>query len=78
MSLSDFLDEKLGKSNKPPKQSNNTPRQRKLKVPEHIKNLFENLDKSITSVWGPKPNGNNKWDSKYSQWKTFKIWFEEM
>ena len=75
------FEQKFGKSDKPPKQSNNTPRtprQRKPKVPEHIKVLFGNLDKSIVSVWGPKPDGKNKWDAKYTMWLSFKKWFEVM
>lgn len=50
----------------------------KLVVPEHIKILFNNLDKSISSVWGVQQNGKIKWDSKFNQWESFKIWFKEM
>ena len=48
----------------------------KLVVPEYIRILFDNLDKSINSVWGLRPNGSNKWDAKYTLWLSFKKWFE--
>jgi len=51
-----------------------------LKAPiisDPIKILFDNLDKSIASVWGPMPNGKNKWDAKYNMWLAFKKWLEE-
>ena len=44
--------------------------------PDPIIILFNTLDKSITSVWGPRPNGKNKWDAKYNMWLAFKKWFE--
>ena len=44
--------------------------------PDPINILFDNLDKSITSVWGPRPSGKNKWDAKYTMWLAFKKWFE--
>ena len=55
-----------------------TPKPTKLIVPEHIKILFENLDKSINSAWGIQSNGKVKWDAKYSMWIAFKNWFEEV
>ena len=78
MSLEEEIRQKLGKSKKPNNNTPRTPRQRKPKVPENIKILFENLDKSITSVWGPNSDGDNKWDAKYTMWLSFKKWFEEM
>ena len=65
-------------------QSNSTPRisrppkPKKIIVPEYIINLFNNLDKSITSAWGIQQNKKVKWDSKYNQWESFKMWFEEL
>ena len=50
----------------------------KLVVPEHIKTLFSNLDKSINSVWGMQSNGKIKWDAKFSMWVVFKEYFEEL
>jgi len=50
----------------------------KFVVPKHIKTLFNNLDKSISSAWGVQSNGKVKWDSKYNQWIAFKEWFEEL
>ena len=50
----------------------------KVVVPEHIKILFDSLDKSINSVWGSRPNKSNKWDAKYTMWVSFKKWFEEL
>jgi len=76
MSLEDEIRQKLGKTKKPPKKSNSTPRPRKLVIPNHIKIIFDNLDKSITSVWGPKSDGSNKWDAKYTMWISFKEWFD--
>jgi len=59
-----------------------TPRVRtkpaKLVVPDHIKTLFNNLDKSINSVWGVQKNGKIKWDAKFSMWVVFKEYFEEL
>ena len=49
-----------------------------LVVPEHIKTLFSNLDKSINSVWGMQSNGKIKWDAKFSMWVVFKEYFEEL
>lgn len=43
-------------------------------IDDTVKVLFDNLDKSITSVWGPRPNGKNKWDAKYTMWLAFKQW----
>lgn len=50
----------------------------KLVIPEYIKKLFDNIDKSITSMWGIQKSGKIKWDSKFNQWETFKMWFMEM
>lgn len=68
-----------------PKQKRNrrtpirrTPKSTKIIVPEHIKVLFDNLDKSISSVWGVQANGKVKWDAKYSMWVVFKEYFKEL
>lgn len=50
----------------------------KLVVPYHIKTLFDNLDKSISSVWGVQKSGKVKWDAKYSMWLVFKEYFREL
>ena len=50
----------------------------KLVVPEHIKILFNNLDKSINSVWGVQKDGKIKWDAKYNMWLVFKEYFKEL
>jgi len=63
------------RKSKPAKESS---RPAKLIVPNYIKNLFDNLDKSISSAWGMQKNGKIKWDSKYNQWETFKLWFMEV
>jgi len=55
-----------------------SPKPAKLVVPEHIKVLFNNLDKSIGSVWGVQKNGKIKWDAKYSMWVVFKEYFKEL
>lgn len=54
------------------------PKPDKIVVPEHIKVLFDNLDKSISSVWGIQSNGKIKWDAKYSMWTVFKEYFKEL
>jgi len=53
-------------------------RTKKLVVPAHIKTLFDNLDKSINSVWGVQKNGKIKWDAKFSMWLVFKEYFKEL
>jgi len=55
-----------------------SPKPTKMIVPEHIKVLFNNLDKSISSVWGVQANGKIKWDAKYSMWCVFKEYFKEL
>lgn len=50
----------------------------KLVVPDHIKTLFDNLDKSISSVWGVQKNGKVKWDAKFSMWLVFKEYFKDL
>ncbi len=55
-----------------------SPKPAKLVVPEHIKVLFDNLDKSISSVWGVQKNGKIKWDAKYNMWVVFKEYFKEL
>ena len=50
----------------------------KLVVPEHIKVLFDSLDKSISSAWGVQKNGKIKWDAKYNMWLVFKEYFKEL
>ena len=45
--------------------------------PDPIVILFNNLDKSITSMWGVQKNGKVKWDAKYNMWLAFKKWFED-
>ena len=82
MSLEDFFDQKLGTKKKESKVieriPNRIPKIVKLNAPNHIKTLFDNLDKSITSMWGLQKDGKIKWDSKYNQWVSFKEWFKEM
>lgn len=82
MSVDDFLDKKLGKKEKSgsggSRGGGGTPRTRKPKVPENIKILFNSLDKSITSSWGPKHDGVIRWDAKYTMWLSFKEWFLEL
>ena len=48
------------KKSKKPTVRRVSPKQAKLVVPKHIKVLFDNLDKSISSVWGLQKNGKNK------------------
>jgi len=62
------------KKNQPLRRS--SPKPTKLVVPAHIKTLFDNLDKSISSVWGMQENGKIKWDAKYSMWVVFKEYFK--
>lgn len=50
----------------------------KLVVPEHIKILFDSLDKSISTVWGIQKDGKIKWDAKYNMWLAFKEYFKEL
>lgn len=79
MSVDDFIAKKLGKSGKPKKPSNNTPRQKKTKVPEHVITAWEQMSKSIESAWGKiRKDGGRKWDSKYAHYLNFKKWFEEV
>ncbi|KKN36762.1 hypothetical protein LCGC14_0770220 [marine sediment metagenome] len=52
------------------KQTQKIIKTKKLIVPDSIKGLFDNLDKSISSVF-------KKWDAKSNQWITFKKWFLE-
>ena len=54
------------------------PKPVKLVIPDHIKTLFSNLDKSINSVWGMQSSGKIKWDAKFSMWVVFKEYFEEL
>ena len=54
------------------------PKQDKLVVPEHIKNLFNDLDKSVSSVWGMQEDGKIKWVAKYKLWEIFRLWFKEL
>jgi len=49
----------------------------KLVIPDFIDNLFDNIDKSITSMWGMQKDGKIKWDSKFNQWESFKMWFKK-
>jgi len=49
---------------------------KKLVIPEHIKILFDDIDKSIESIWGIRENGKPKWVAKYKLWLVFKNWFE--
>jgi len=79
MSLDEFIDEKLG-INKPEKKEKRkyTPKPKKLVIPNHIKILFDNLNKSISSIWGIQKNGKIKWDAKYNMWTSFKDWFNEI
>lgn len=82
MSVKDDIRQKLGKSKKPKKPSNSTPRtprSRTPKVPENIKISWDQISKSIESVWGRKrKDGSRKWESKYAHYLIFKNWVEEM
>ena len=80
MSVDDFIAEKLGKSKKPEKPNTpRQPRQKKAKVPENIKISWDQISKSIESMWGKKrKDGTRKWESKYAHYLIFKNWFEEM
>ncbi len=51
---------------------------KKLIIPEHIKDLFNDLDKSISSIWGMQKDGKIKWVAKYKLWTIYKKWFEEL
>ena len=78
----EILDERWKDEEKPvPKKSTRrrvSSKPAKLVVPEHIKILFDNLDKSINSVWGVQKDGKVKWDAKYSMWLVFKKYFKEI
>lgn len=74
-----MFEQKLGKTKKPPKKTNGTPRPRKLIVPEHIITAWEQISKSIESIFGKiQKDGRRKWDSKYAHYLNFKKWFEKM
>ncbi len=60
------------------KASKENSRPVKLHIPAHIKVLFDNLDKSISSVWGVQKDGKIKWDAKYNMWLAFKEYFKEL
>ncbi len=79
MSVDDFIAEKLGKTKKSTKTSNSTPRPRKLIVPENVKISWEQISKSIESIFGKiQKDGSRKWDSKYAHYLIFKNWFEKV
>ena len=73
------LKEKSFQKNEQPKEKRpRITRTKKVVVPEHIKVLFDNLDKSISSVWGVQSNGKVKWDAKFGMWVVFKKYFKEL
>ncbi|KKM25450.1 hypothetical protein LCGC14_1594790, partial [marine sediment metagenome] len=78
----EILDERWKDEEKPvPKKSTRrraSLKPAKLVVPEHIKVLFDSLDKSISSAWGVQKNGKIKWDAKYNMWLVFKEYFKEL
>jgi len=74
-----FLDEKLGKTNETPKTIERAPKPKKLIVPENVKISWEQISKSIESVFGKiQKDGSRKWDSKYAHYLIFKNWFEKV
>ena len=73
------LKEKLVQKNEQPIEKRpRITRTKKVVVPDHIKVLFDNLDKSINSVWGVQKDGKIKWDAKYNLWVVFKEYFMEL
>ncbi len=74
-----FLDEKLGKTKETPKTIERAPKPKKLIVPENVKISWEQISKSIESVFGKiQKDGSRKWDSKYAHYLIFKNWFEKV
>lgn len=74
----EIKEEPVQDDEQPKKKQTRTTRTKKVVVPEHIKVLFDNLDKSINSVWGMQKNGKIKWDAKHAMWVVFKEYFKEL
>ena len=73
------FEQRFEKPKTPIKTSNITPRTKKLIVPENVKISWEQISKSIESVFGKiQKDGSRKWDSKYAHYLIFKSWFEKV
>ena len=77
--VDEFIAEKLGKTKEIPKTTVRVSKPRKLIVPENVKISWEQISKSIESVFGKiQKDGSRKWDSKYAHYLIFKNWFEKV